>query len=307
MICSICSQVIYLTPEILDDPLGTNQIAFDHAMQQMLWFSEIHKRTLKATSKATTGSADERVVTELKEILADCNRLLEELAPRYPACNPETVRYKIADITSWIGYAYEALRNNQEAIKYLEQAALRFREIGKVEEVRKCQEKIGRLQLEGQGIFDKELSRLQAERMALPKYSLQHVDVTIELSNVYKGAGDYFEVEKLLRDVEKELGQIEHIDAHGSAMPTIPGAVLNDDLTRLLQSIEANVEKYSLYIRLYSNLALVYRDSNFEEATRCFEKAKQKEEQITAYLLHCKEQMNLSDDIMNVLENTLAS
>jgi CHAT domain-containing protein len=301
--CSICSQVIYLTLEVLDDPLGSKQTTHEYAMQQMSQFSDINERTLKATYKASIGSANERVVTELKEILADCNKLLKELAPRYPACNPETVRYRIADITSWIGYAYESLRNNQEAIRYLEQAALRFGEIGQAEQVRECQEKIGRLQIESQGIFDKELSRLQAERVTLPKYSLQHVDVTIELSNVYIGAGDYFEAEKLLRAVEQELDQMENIDAHGSTMLTIPGAALNDDLTHQLQSIEVKVEKYSLYIRLYSNLARVYRDSDFEEASDCFKKAKQKETENIAYLQHYKEQMNLSDNIMKTLNS----
>jgi len=122
--CSICGQVTYLTPEILDDPLGSKQTSHEHALQQIALFSEIYKRTHKVTSKATFGLADESVVTELKEILADCKRLLQELAPRYPACNPETVRYRIADLTSWIGYAYESLGNSQEAVKYLEQAAL---------------------------------------------------------------------------------------------------------------------------------------------------------------------------------------
>jgi len=41
-----------------------------------------------------------------------------------------------------------------------------------------------------------------------PTYTLQHAEVTIELSNVYMGADDYFEAEKLLRDAEEELDQI---------------------------------------------------------------------------------------------------
>jgi len=28
--CSVCNQGIYLTPEILDDPLGSKQIVFEH-------------------------------------------------------------------------------------------------------------------------------------------------------------------------------------------------------------------------------------------------------------------------------------
>jgi len=92
--------VISLTAEILDDPLGSKQTSHEHAIQQMSRLSEINKRALEVIPKATTGLVDESVVAELQEILADCERLLKELAPRYPACNPETVRYKIADITS---------------------------------------------------------------------------------------------------------------------------------------------------------------------------------------------------------------
>ncbi len=305
--CSICGQVIPLTPEILDDPLGSKQTSHEHAIQQMSRLSEINKRTVEVIPKAATGLADERVVAELQEILADCKRLLTELAPRYPACNPEAVRYKIAEITSWIGYAYESLGNSQEAVKYLAQAALRFGEIGKVEQVKECQEKIEKLEFRDQGTFDHEFSRLQAKRALLPTYTLQHAEVTIELSNVYMGADDYFEAEKLLRDVEKELDQIRDIDTRGSTVSTIPGATLDNELSRLLQYIEVNLKKYFLYNRLYSNLALVYRDRDFQEATVCFEKAKQKEAERIAFLQHCKEQMNFPDDIMEALEEKAAS
>jgi len=276
-------------------------------MQQMSQLSEMDNRAVGLMSKAATNSGDERVVTELKEILAEYNRFLKGLAPRYPACNPRIVRYRIADITYWIGHAYESLRNNQEAIKYLEQAALRFGEIGKAEEVKKCEEKISKLQFIDQGTFDKSLAILQARRASLPKYSLQHAEVTIELSNVYIGAEDYFEAENLLKDVEKELDQMERSDAHESDVSTLSDATLNDDLTRLLQSIEVNEKKYSLYIWLYSNQVLVNRDRDFNKATESYENAKRKEAERTEYLQHCKGQKNLSDDMMKALEHLLAS
>src|SRR5438270_9559848 len=121
------------------------------------------------------------------------------------------------------------------------------------------------------------------------------------------GAEDYFEAEKLLIDVEKELDQMENSDARGSDVSTISGATLNNELSHLLQSIEVNEKKYSLYIRLYSNRALVNRDRDFNKATESFDNAKRKEAERTAYLQHCKGEMKLPDDIMKALEDILVA
>src|ERR1051326_4969295 len=53
--CSICGQVTSLTPEILDDPLGSKQTSHEHAIQQMSRLSEINKRTVEVIPKATIG------------------------------------------------------------------------------------------------------------------------------------------------------------------------------------------------------------------------------------------------------------
>jgi hypothetical protein len=61
-----------------------------------MYYEEINRRLVSIMPKATVGMAKETVIAELKDIKAEWKKLLRELAPQYPACNPDDVRSGLA-------------------------------------------------------------------------------------------------------------------------------------------------------------------------------------------------------------------
>ena len=247
-------------------------------MSKMRRLMELDQRSLAAMFMLMPGKATETGVAEWKEIHAGYEDLLRAGAPKDAFYTLDSVRKKMADTTDSIARSYDSLNNLEQAKLYYEQAAQSYEEIGDHDKANRCRNHIAQIRLSDEGNLDDELLRLQTMLESVPKNSLQHAQLLIDLGELYIQMSDDDEAEKLLTVANRELDELGGNPA---------GANLGDALAQSLSSIlegkhaggptpiETQTLMRGLYRRLYLALAQIYRELDADKAAAYLAQARQ--------------------------------
>jgi tetratricopeptide (TPR) repeat protein len=254
-------------------------------LTKMRWIMAIDQRFMMTMFKKRLVSANEQVVKDLEEIRADYEQLLRS-GPNYCSLyTEETLREQIADTLRTTAATYESIRDYLAASEYLKTAIQHYTELGKSEQVQRCQADLARIRFDLEGDLDDEIQRLYNLLETLPKETVGHVQALIDLSNLYSNNGDNYEAKDLLVQAELELKAIDNDPDGKTIAEAFENSLLDiySDRDRTTEqdrgrttkqiSIETALELNELYRLLYLSLARIYEVENSQKAADYYKKA----------------------------------
>ena len=173
---------------------------------------ELRQRLLAANAAVYSfGLTDhQRVAAELAAISADYERLLRRgPGPLYGV--EKYLNSEIGECDKLLAFLHSIRRKDAEARRLYEQAAesyARARNPDQAEWCRRQAEEIRqRNEFSVEDQLQRLLSRLEQEGVLSPQ---GRIETLLEVAELYFGNNDYFEAERLLRQAESELGQLDY-------------------------------------------------------------------------------------------------
>ena len=224
-------------------------------------------------TKLMSGQADTNVIDELLDICRDYGRVLDGPSSSHGIYSAADVHGKIGQSLSLAAMASEALRDDELALGFHEQALQCFEAAGDQGEIDKCRGKIEALQTVLAGDGDAEIERLQHAVLESPVASLAQVGALIELGEAFNRHGDSFgardhllEAKRVLTDPANGFGNPGSGELAQTLLSSMQ-AIMDGKAPAGGSEIEARMTLRGLYTRLYHALAAAYRDDDADKAS----------------------------------------